>query len=71
MKKTSTATVWLIILNAVGFFMGAIAGLNTTGLLRTDIPRVLLFFAVLPAPLVIVWSCFRDAYGFTKLNFFL
>lgn len=70
MKKTSTATVWLIILNLVGFFAGVCAALNVMRS-SADLLFGALFLAVLPAPLVFAWSNFRDGYGLTKRKFYL
>lgn len=70
MKKTSTATVWLIILNALVFLAGICAALNVMRS-SADLLFGALFLAVLPAPLVIVWSYFRESYGFTKQKFYL
>lgn len=70
MKKTSTATAWLIILNALVFLAGICAALNVMRS-SADLLFGALFLAVLPAPMVLVWRYFRESYGFTKLKFFL
>lgn len=73
MKKTP-ATVLLIIFNAIAFFAGICAaftsgegGDNTGAFLW----RCAIYLAAVPAPLALVWSVFRDVYGFRKLNFYL
>lgn len=72
MKKTS-ATVMLIILNALAFSAGSWAAFGTMmyNVTMTDILPGALFLAFLPSPLILVWRSLRDGYDFSKRRFLL
>ncbi len=72
--KQKTATVWLVILNTLAFFAGALAAFNSIGerlSFNAALWSSVIFLAALPAPLVFVWRFFRDMYNFRKTKFFL
>lgn len=72
--KQKTATVLLIILNALAFSAGIWAAFGSMGgseRFWAAIMPSILFLAVLPSPLVFVWRYFRDMYNFRKTKFFI
>lgn len=72
--KQKTATVWLIILNALAYFAGAWAvfgSMTDSKSIGEAIIKSILFLVVLPAPLIFVWRFFLFTYDFTKKKFCL
>ena len=72
MNKTF-ATVSLIVLNLIAFVMGIWAAFGSMWYTVAGVKLLptLLFIAVLPSPLALVWRSFRDNYGFSKAKFYL